>query len=115
LENISRGANEKHYFWKLQDVLKVFTQNHYLNTEHWKIFGFLSNLPIICFFIITRPVYKWEKLLSKMLCLGQALVIAAEGSTLFLTWSIAFTCAQSLCPSYVLSRSRFCVCLSVCM
>jgi hypothetical protein len=33
LENISRGANEKH-FWKLQDVLKVFTQNHYLNTEH---------------------------------------------------------------------------------
>ena len=39
-------------------------------------------------------------------------VIAAEGSTLFLTRSIAFTCAQSLCPSYVLSRSRFCVCLS---
>jgi hypothetical protein len=34
LENISRGANEKHYFWKLQDVLKVFTQNHYLNTEY---------------------------------------------------------------------------------
>jgi hypothetical protein len=33
LENISRGANEKH-FWKLQDVLKVFTQNHYLNTAH---------------------------------------------------------------------------------
>jgi hypothetical protein len=28
-------------------------------------------------------------------------VIAAEGSTLFLTWSIAFTCAQSLWPSYV--------------
>jgi hypothetical protein len=76
LENISRGANEKQYFWKLQDVLKVFTQNHYLNTEHWKIFGFLSNLTIIiCFFIITLPVYKWEKLLSKMLCLRQALVI----------------------------------------
>jgi hypothetical protein len=34
LENISKGANEKHYFWKLQDILKVFTQNHYLNTEH---------------------------------------------------------------------------------
>jgi hypothetical protein len=34
LENILREANEKRYFWKLQDVLKVFTQNHYLNTEH---------------------------------------------------------------------------------
>jgi hypothetical protein len=74
LENISRGANKKH-FWKFQDVLKVFTQNHYLNTEHWKIFGFGIFPIIICFFIITRPVYKWEKLLSKMLCLGQALVI----------------------------------------
>ena len=88
LENISRGANEKHYFWKLQDVLKVFTQNHYLNTEHWKIFGFLSNLPIIiCFFIITLPVYKWEKLLSKMLCLGQALVI---------TWLVYYKAMGSL-------------------
>jgi hypothetical protein len=47
-----------------------------------------------------------------ILTLFHTCFIAAEGSTLFLTWSIAFTCAQSLCPSYVLSRSRFCVCLS---
>jgi hypothetical protein len=46
------------------------------------------------------PVWSWKHL------------FAAEGSTLFLTWSIAFTYALSLCPSYVLSRSRFCVCLS---
>jgi hypothetical protein len=40
LENISRGANVKHYFWKLHYVLKVFTQNHYLllNTEKYLSF-----------------------------------------------------------------------------
>jgi hypothetical protein len=36
LENISRGANEKHYFWKLLNVLKVFTQNHYL-IKYWTL------------------------------------------------------------------------------
>ena len=39
------------------------------------------------------------------------MVIAAEGRTLFLTWSIAFTCVLSHWSSYVLSKSRFCVCL----